>query len=120
MREKLSYKAPHFPLADHYNNDRWMYGDAHKKLVKSGDWREKIDLHTHRYMTEDTMLGLSFLASVADWVNCDAPITKGLLAVAGGIVGQDLRKGPRSLSALGLVQYDKAALKTLLHEGQPA
>lgn len=120
IREALGYAAPHFPLADHYNNDRWMYGDAHKKLVKSGDWREKIDLHTHRYMTEDTMLGLSFLASVADWVNCDAPITKGLLAVAGGIVGQDLRKGPRSLSALGLVQYDKAALKTLLHEGQPA
>ena len=43
VRETLGYAAPHYPLADHYNNDRWMYGDAHKKLVKSGDWRE-----THR------------------------------------------------------------------------
>ena len=40
VREALGYAAPHYPLADHYNNDRWMYGDAHKKLVKSGDWRE--------------------------------------------------------------------------------
>ena len=45
VREALGYGAPHYPLADHYNNDRWMYGDAHKKLVKSGDWRENIDLH---------------------------------------------------------------------------
>ena len=67
VREALGYAAPHYPLADHYNNDRWMYGDAHKKLVKSGDWRETIDLHTHRYITEDTELGLAFLASVARW-----------------------------------------------------
>ena len=65
MREALGYGAPHFPLADHYDNDRWMYGDAHKKLIDSGDWRESIDLHTHRYMLEDTALGLAFLASVA-------------------------------------------------------
>ncbi len=61
VREALGYGAPHYPLADHYNNDRWMYGDAHKKLQKSGDWREHIDLHTHRYITEDTELGLAFL-----------------------------------------------------------
>ena len=65
VREALGYGAPHYPLADHYNNDRWMYGDAHKQLVKSGDWRENIDLHAHRYITEDTELGLAFLASVA-------------------------------------------------------
>ncbi len=34
-REALGYGAPHFPLADHYDNDRWMYGDAHKKLTDS-------------------------------------------------------------------------------------
>lgn len=39
VREALGYLAPHFPLADHYNNDQWIYGDAHKKLVDSGDWR---------------------------------------------------------------------------------
>ena len=65
VREALGYGAPHYPLADHYDNDRWMYGDAHKKLVKSGDWRENIDLHGHRYITEDTELGLAFLASAA-------------------------------------------------------
>src|SRR3954447_18417821 len=48
VREALGYGAPHYPLADHYDNDRWMYGDAHRLLVKSGDWREHIDLHGHR------------------------------------------------------------------------
>ena len=88
IREALGYGAPHFPLSDHYENDQWMYGDrsSHAKLVKSGDWREKIDLHEHRYMREDTMLGLAFFASVADWAGVDAPVTKGLLAIAGAII----------------------------------
>ena len=102
VREALGYAAPHYPLADHYTNDRWMYGDAHKQLVKSGDWREHIDLHTHRYVTEDTELGLAFLASVARWRGVDAPIAHGLLAIVGGFLGRDLRRGPRTLEALGL------------------
>lgn len=118
IREALGYAAPHFPLADHYNSDNWMYGDVHKKLVKSGDWREHIDLHSHRYMTEDTMLGLSFQASVADWTNTDAPISKGLLAIAGGIVGQDLRKGPRALPTMGLAGLNKADMRELLYQGK--
>ena len=81
VREALGYQAPHFPLTDHYTSDRWMYGDAHKRLVDSGDWREHIDLHTHRYMTEDTVLGLAFLASVARWAGVDAPLAQRL---AGG------------------------------------
>ena len=93
VREALGYGAPHYPLADHYDNDRWMYGDAHKKLQKSGDWREHIDLHTHRYITEDTELGLAFLASVARWAQVDAPIAQGLLAIVGGFLGRDLRRG---------------------------
>ncbi|ROT44043.1 NAD/NADP-dependent octopine/nopaline dehydrogenase family protein [Pusillimonas sp. NJUB218] len=118
IREAMGYAAPHFPLADHYNSDNWMYGDVHKKLVKSGDWREHIDLHSHRYMTEDTMLGLSFQASVADWTNTDAPISKGLLAIAGGIVGQDLRKGPRALPTMGLAGLNKADMRELLYQGK--
>lgn len=118
IREAMGYAAPHFPLADHYNSDNWMYGDVHKKLVKSGDWREHIDLHSHRYMTEDTMLGLSFQASVADWTNTDAPISKGLLAIAGGIVGQDLRKGPRALATMGLAGLNKADMRELLYQGK--
>ena len=117
VRESLGYAGPHYPLADHYNNDRWMYGDAHKKLVKSGDWREHIDLHTHRYITEDTELGLAFLASVARWSATDAPIANGLLAVVGGFLGRDLRHGPRTLEGLGLTGLGRDALLQQLHEG---
>ncbi|MFD7619829.1 NAD/NADP octopine/nopaline dehydrogenase family protein [Streptomyces sp. NPDC059802] len=67
LRQALGYDAPHFPLADHYSTtgDEWMYGHAaHEKLTDSGDWRERINLLNHRYMLEDTRLGLSFLVSV--------------------------------------------------------
>jgi opine dehydrogenase len=92
-----------------------MYGDAHRRLVKSGDWREHIDLHGHRYITEDTELGLSFLASAARHAGVDAPIAHGLLAGVGGFLGRDLRFGPRSFEALGLADLD--ALKQRLHDG---
>jgi opine dehydrogenase len=118
VREALGYGAPHYPLADHYNNDRWMYGDAHKKLQKSGDWREHIDLHTHRYIAEDTELGLAFLASVARWAQVDAPIAHGLLAVAGGFLGRDLRRGARTFEALGLAGLSRAHVQRLLHDGE--
>jgi len=118
VREALGYGAPHYPLADHYANDRWMYGDAHKKLVDSGDWREHIDLHTHRYVSEDTELGLAFLASVARWGGVDAPVAHGLLAVTGGFLGRDLRHGPRTLEALGLARLDRSALQQRLHDGE--
>lgn len=117
LREALGYGAPHYPLADHYLNDRWMYGDAHRKLVKSGDWREHIDLATHRYIAEDTELGLAFLASVARWRGVEAPIAHGLLAIVGAILGRDLRAGPRTLEALGLAALDRDALRQRLHEG---
>jgi opine dehydrogenase len=118
VREALGYGAPHYPLADHYGNDRWMYGDAHKKLVDSGDWREDIDLHTHRYVSEDTELGLAFLASVARWSGVDAPVAHGLLAVTGGFLGRELRFGPRTFEALGLAALDRAALQQRLHDGE--
>ncbi|HEY5900601.1 MAG TPA: NAD/NADP octopine/nopaline dehydrogenase family protein [Burkholderiales bacterium] len=110
VRERLGFAPPHYPLADHYASDRWMYGDAHRKLVKSGDWREKIDLHQHRYMTEDVVFGLAFLASVARWAGAAAPIAHGLLAVAGAILGRDLARGERTLDALGLAGLSPAEL----------
>ncbi len=118
IRESLGYAAPHYPLADHYDNDRWMYGDAHKKLVKSGDWREHIDLHTHRYITEDTELGLALLASTARFAGTDAPVANGLLAIVGAFVGRDLHQGPRTLEALGLASIGRDALRQRLHEGR--
>jgi len=119
-REALGYGAPHFPLADHYDNDRWMYGDAHKKLTDSGDWRETIDLHTHRYMLEDTVMGLAFLASVARYAQVDAPVAHGLLALAGAILGRDLRHGPRTFPALGLAMLSRRQLTMLLQSGAAA
>jgi opine dehydrogenase len=117
VREALGYGAPHFPLRDHYTSDRWMYGDAHRKLTDSGDWREHIDLHAHRYMTEDTVLGLALLASCARYAGVQAPVAHGLLAVAGAILGRDLRTGPRTLEALGLASLSRAGLRERLHEG---
>lgn len=118
IREALGYSAPHFPLRDHYENDQWMYGDAHQALVDSGDWREKIDLHRHRYMTEDTMMGLAFLSSVATWAQVDAPIAHGLLGIAGAIVGKDLRQGERTMSGLGLDALGAEELRALLAHGR--
>jgi opine dehydrogenase len=118
VRERLVYAPPHFPLADHYTGDRWMYGDAHQKLVDSGDWREHIDLRAHRYMLEDTVLGLAFLVSVARWAGCDAPVARGLLALAGAILGRDLTRGPRTLEALGLAPLSRAEMTRLLEQGR--
>jgi opine dehydrogenase len=117
VREAFGWGAPHYPLADHYANDRWMYGDAHKQLVKSGDWREHIDLLTHRYIREDTELGLAFLASAARHAGVDAPVAHGLLAIVGGFLGRDLRRGPRTLEALGLAGLGSDELHRRLHDG---
>ena len=110
LREALGFGAPHYPLKDHYTSDRWMYGDAHKKLVKSGDWREPVPLREHRYMTEDVVFGLAFLVSVARWAKVPAPIAEGLLAIAGGILGKDLAQGERTLRALGLESLSREEL----------
>lgn len=118
MRERLGYKPYHYPLRDHYTTDRWMYGDAHDKLVDSGDWREAIALTEHRYMTEDVHYGLAFLASVARWAGMAAPVTNGLLAIASAVCGRELRQGPRTLEALGLSGLSRVEMMALLHEGR--
>jgi opine dehydrogenase len=110
LREALGFSAPHYPLKDHYTSDRWMYGDAHRKLVKSGDWREPVPLREHRYMTEDVVLGLAFLVSVARWAKVPAPVAEGLLAIAGAILNKDLLHGERTLSALRLASLSREEL----------
>ena len=120
VREALGMGPPHYPLADHYTSDRWMYGDAHQRLVDSGDWREHIDLHAHRYVTEDVVLGLAFLASVARWAGVEAPVAHGLLALAGAWLGRDLLRGERTLEALGLAGLSRDELTRRLHVGEAA
>ena len=120
IREALGYKAPHFPLADHYakEGDEWMYGrGSHDKLTDSGDWSEKIILTTHRYMLEDVRTGLSFLISVGELVGVPTPLARAFLSIGGAVVGEDFMVTGRTLNGMGLGQYDKAALLKLLAEG---
>ncbi len=118
IREALGYGGPHFPLADHYNNSNWMYGNlAHDKLVGSGDWHETLDLHEHRYMTEDIGQGLAFLVSVGDWAGVPCPVARGLLSIAGAVTGRDFSAEGRTLHALGLAGTDRVALQDMLREG---
>ena len=46
VRAALGYGEPHYPLAEHYNSDKWMYGDAHKRLVDLGTGAN-ISICTH-------------------------------------------------------------------------
>lgn len=120
LREALGYGAPHFPLADHYDDSReeWMYGNAaHDKLVDSEDWRERLILTEHRYMREDVATGLAFLVSVADWAGVPAPTATGLLAIGSAVCDDDFRKSGRTLTSLGLVGLDRAAMTALLEKG---
>ncbi|CUR69802.1 NAD/NADP octopine/nopaline dehydrogenase family protein [Achromobacter xylosoxidans] len=120
IRAALGYAAPHFPLADHYasEGDEWMYGrGAHGKLTDSGDWRETIDLGTHRYMLEDTRLGLSFLVSTGRWAGVPTPVAQGLLSVASAVTGRDLYAEGRTLEALGLDALSRADMVALLAQG---
>jgi opine dehydrogenase len=118
LREALGYGPPHFPLADHYESDRWMYGNlAHDRLVESGHWREHLDLAQHRYMREDVAYGLAFLDSVAAWLGLRCPVTRGLIAIASAMCGEDFAKGARRLDALGLDRLDRDAMARLLREG---
>jgi opine dehydrogenase len=119
-RMALGYAAPHFPLADHYreDGDEWMYGRrVHAKLTDSGDWKERIVLAEHRYMREDVELGLAFLASVCRYAGVPCPVAEGLLALGSAVLGRDLRKGERTLDALGLAGLSREALQRLLREG---
>ena len=118
VREALDYAPYHYPLSDHYTTDKWMYGDAHDRLTGSGDWREHIDLRTHRYMREDIAFGLAFLVSVARWAGVAAPVAGGLLAIASAALGENLfADSPRTLEALGLAGLNRGAMQRLLREG---
>jgi opine dehydrogenase len=120
VREALGYGGPHFPLADHYakSGPEWMYGrGSHDKLTDSGDWREHIVLTRHRYMLEDTRIGLSFFASVGALAGVEMKLTRGFLAIGGAVCGEDFMRTGRPLSALGLGALDRTQLLALLRVG---
>jgi opine dehydrogenase len=116
-RVALGYRAPHFPLADHYkaDGDEWMYGrKVHKKLTDSNDWRERIVLTEHRYMREDVEHGLAFLVSVCEWADVPCPVARGLLALGSAVVGKDLRLQGRTLENLGLARLSREEMRARL------
>lgn len=118
IREALGYGEPHFPLDDHYNTSNWMYGNlAHDKLVDSGDWHEKLDLSKHRYMSEDTALGLAFLVSLGEWLDIPVPVARGLLALASVTSQRDLRAEGRTMETLELADWSREKLQSALREG---
>jgi opine dehydrogenase len=120
LREKLGCGPPHFPLRDHYDRDgdEWMYGRAaHKRLTDSGDWREKIDLGSHRYMIEDVALGLSFLTSVARWAGVRMELAEGFLAIGSAILGRNLYATGRTLENLQIAHLSPEVLQEVLHDG---
>ncbi|WP_459618298.1 NAD/NADP octopine/nopaline dehydrogenase family protein [Bordetella sp. 2513F-2] len=123
LRTALGYAPPHFPLADHYakEGDEWMYGrGAHGRLTDSGDWRERIDLHAHRYMMEDTRLGLSLLVSLGRWAGVPTPVAQGLLSIASALTGRDLYREGRTLENLGLAHLSREQMRELLVQGVSA
>lgn len=120
IREALGYGGPHFPLADHYakTGPEWMYGrGSHEKLTDSGDWREHIVLTKHRYMVEDTRIGLSFLSSVARLAGVATPLIDAFCSIGGAVCQEDFMTTGRTLAGLGLGDLDRASLQKLLHEG---
>jgi opine dehydrogenase len=117
LREALGYGPPHFPLAHHYarEGELWMYPRfSHADLQDSNDWREPLDLTRHRYMTEDTLMGLPLLLSVARLVGLDMPLTAAFAAIGRAVSG---RPFGRSLESVGLGGLDLPALKRVLHDG---
>ena len=120
VREAFGYKPPHFPLADHYKEDGelWMYGRrVHSDLTTSGDWREKIDLRSHRYMMEDVRLGLSFLVSAAALAGVEAPLARSFLSIGQTICDADFMANGRTLASLGLGSLSREDLQQLLRGG---
>jgi opine dehydrogenase len=120
VRTALGYGAPHFPLADHYARDgeEWMYGrGSHERLTDSGDWREHIVLTQHRYMLEDTRIGLSFLISVGELAGVPTPLAHAFLSIGSAICGENFMRTGRTLASLGVGELDRSALQQLLREG---
>ena len=71
----------------------------------------------HRYMLEDTRLGLSLLVSVGKLTGVPTPLAAGLLALGTAITGRDLYEEGRTMESLGLADLDIDALNRLLREG---
>lgn len=121
VREAFGYEGPHWPLADNYDPSKgWMYGKkGQSDLVDSNDWREHIDLLSHRYMIEDVGMGLALLSSLGRYADVPTPLADAFLNIGCAITGIDFASQSRSLETLGLAHLDYSQLQDLLHDGLP-
>lgn len=118
IREAWGYGAPHYPLRDYYTQGDWFYElEASARLRESRDWFEPIDLHAHRYVTEDIAYGLALMVSAGRAVGVPAPIAEGLLAIASAFSGIDYQRHGRTLGSLGLASASVAQVKDWLYQG---
>ena len=93
---------------------------AHDKLIDSGDWHEKLNLNTHRYMSEDIGMGLCFLTTLGEALGLDMPVAAGLLALSCVAAGVNFRSNGRTWKSCGLAELDPEALRDFLIQGEEA
>lgn len=114
------YPAPHYELAHYYDETRaaeWLYGaGARAKLTASGLWNEVLT-YEHRYVTEDTVLGLPLFESAARAAGTPSDGISGLLLVFGALLGRRLTGQGRALERLGLGDLTRREIRAFMEEG---
>ena len=119
-RHGLRYPPPHYELATYYDDDRaaeGLYGaGARAKLTASGLWNEALTFD-HRYVSEDVVLGLSFLESAGRAAGVATPAITGLLGVFGAMLGRMLSGRGRALDNLGFGDFTLREIRAFFAEG---
>lgn len=72
----------------------------------------------HRFLWEDAMGGAVPFLSLADVAGVDVPITRALITMASTLLGEDLLKKGRTMSALGIDNATIESLKDLARGGE--
>ena len=93
---------------------------AHYKLIDSADWYEKVNLTTHRYMSDDIGMGMYFLTTLGEALGLDMPVAAGLLALGSVAVSIEFRSDGRTWQSCGLAELTPEALRDFLSQGEGA
>jgi opine dehydrogenase len=114
LRRALGYTSPDWPLTDYYADADWFYGPgAFSTVQRKSVWREPLGFE-HRYLTEDVEVGLVLWSSLGHALGVPTPLSDAFIAVAGIVLGRDLRATGRTLESLGLGGLDATALRARL------
>jgi opine dehydrogenase len=114
LRRALGYRSPDWPLMDYYADADWFYGPgAFSTVQRKSVWREPLGFD-HRYLVEDVEIGLVLWSSLGGALGVPTPLSDAFVALAGAVLGRDLRAGGRTLESLGLAGLDAAGLRARL------